>query len=81
MVADGLDNPTTVEALRSVSDAHGLLKALDNAAIRFGVRNEQTLIRLAAVDIPENFAVCARIRDLSLVPVKTDDGRSEKKID
>ena len=78
MVADGLDNPTTVEALRSVSDAHGLLKALDNAAIRFGVRNEQTLIRLAAADIPGNFAVCARIRDLSLLPVKTDDGRSEK---
>jgi len=78
MISNDLDNTATVEALRSVSDAHGLLKAFDNAAIRFGVRNEQTLIRLAAADIPGNFAGCARIRDLSLVPVKTDDGRSEK---
>jgi nucleotide-binding universal stress UspA family protein len=78
MISDDLDNTAAVEARRSVSDARGLLKALDNAAIRFGVRNEQTLIRLAAADIPGNFAVCARIRDLSLLPVKTDDGRSEK---
>lgn len=78
MISDDLDNTMAVEAARSVSDALGLLKAFDSAAIRFGVRNEQTLIRLAAADIQGNFAVCARIRDLSLVPVKTDDGRSEK---
>jgi nucleotide-binding universal stress UspA family protein len=78
MISNDLDNTATIEALRSVSDAHGLLKAFDNAAFRFGVRNEQTLIPLAAVDVPGNLAVRARIRDLSLVPVKTDDGRSEK---
>jgi nucleotide-binding universal stress UspA family protein len=81
MISDDLDNTATVETLRSVSDAHGLLKAFDNAAIRFGVRNEQTLIRRAAADIPGNFAVCARIRDLSVVPVKTDDVRSERIIE
>jgi nucleotide-binding universal stress UspA family protein len=78
MISDDLDNTAAVEAMRSVSDARGLLKAFDNAAIRFGIRNEQTLSRLAAADIPGNFAICARLRDLSLVPVKTDDGRSEK---
>ena len=78
MISDDLDNTAAVEAVRSVSDAHGLLKAFDNAAIRFRVRNEQKLIRIAAVDIPGNLAVCARIRDLSLVAVKTDDDRSEK---
>jgi len=78
MISDDLDNTRAAEALRSVSDARGLLKALDNAAVRFSVRNEQTLLRLAAADIPENFAVCARIRDLSLVPVRADDDRSEK---
>jgi nucleotide-binding universal stress UspA family protein len=78
MISDDLDNTIAAEAMRSVSDAHGLLKAFDIAAIRFGVRNEQTLIKLAAADIPGNFAVCARIRDLSIVPVKTDDGQSEK---
>jgi nucleotide-binding universal stress UspA family protein len=77
-VSNDLDNTAAVEAVRSVSDARGLLKVFDNAAIRFGVRNEQTLIRLFAADIPGNFAVCARIRDLSLVPVKADDVRSEK---
>ena len=77
-VSNDLDNTAAVDAVRSVSDARGLLKAFDNAAIRFGVRNEQTLIRLSAADIPGNFAVCARIRDLSLVPVKADDVRSEK---
>src|ERR1700730_17905464 len=77
-ISDDLDNTAAVEAVRSVSDAHGLLKAFDNAAIRFGVRNEQILSRLAIADIPGNFATYARLRDLSLVPVKTDDGRSEK---
>jgi nucleotide-binding universal stress UspA family protein len=78
IVSNDLDNTGTVEAVRSVSDARGLLKAFDAATTRFGVRNEQTLIRLGAANIPGNFAVCARIRDLSLVPVKTDDVRSER---
>jgi nucleotide-binding universal stress UspA family protein len=77
-VSNDLDNTAAVDAVRSVSDARGLLKVFDFAAIRFGVRNEQTLIRLSAADIPGNFAVCARIRDLSLVPVRADDVRSEK---
>jgi nucleotide-binding universal stress UspA family protein len=77
-ISNDLDNTAAAKAERSLSDASGLLKAFDTAAIRFGVRNEQRLSRLAASDIPENVAVCARIRDLSLVPVKTDDSRSEK---
>lgn len=81
MISNDLDNTTAVEVIRSVSDARGLLKAFDAAVIRLGVRNEQTLSRPAAADIPEHFAVCARIRDLSLVPVKTDDDRSEKIIE
>jgi nucleotide-binding universal stress UspA family protein len=66
------------EAERSVSNADGLLKAFEAAAIRFGVRNEQRIYRLAAADIPQNLAVCARLRDLSVVPVKPHDDRSEK---
>jgi nucleotide-binding universal stress UspA family protein len=66
------------EAVRSVSSADGLLKAFEAAAIRFGVRNEQRIYRLAAEDIPANFAVCARLKDLSIVPVKSHDDRSEK---
>jgi nucleotide-binding universal stress UspA family protein len=78
MVSDDLDNTVVAEAVRSVSDAQGLLKAFDAAAIRFGVRSERRLGRLAAADIPAHFALDARLKDLSIVPVKPHDGRSEK---
>ena len=77
-ISADLDNTAAGEAVRSVSDAHGLLKAFDTAATRFGLRNEQRLVRLPAADIPANFAVCARLKDLSLIPVGPDDGQSEK---
>lgn len=78
MISNDLDNTGAVEAVRSVSDARGLLKAFDAAAIRFGVRSEQTLSRPAAADILGNLAVCARLKDISFVPVKTDDDRSRR---
>ncbi len=74
----GPDDAVMAGALQSVSDAHGLLKAFDVAATRFGIRSEQRLERLAAAEIAANFAVCARLKDLSIVPVKPDDGQSEK---
>ena len=78
MISSDLDNAAVAEAVRSVSDAHGLLKAFDAAATSFGVRNEQTISRLDASDIPANFARSARLKDMSLVPVKADGGQSEK---
>lgn len=78
MISDDLESTAAVEAVRSVSDTRGLLKAFDVAAIRFGVRNEQTLGRLAASDIPRHVAIAARLRDLSLMPVKPNDGPSER---
>ena len=77
-ISNDLDNTAAAEAVRSVSDAHGLLKAFDAAAIRFGVRNEERLGRLAAADIAANFARCARLKDLTIVPVKPYDNQSEK---
>ena len=77
-ISADLDNASAAEAVRSVSNAHGLLKVFDVAATRFAVRSEQKLERLAAADIPLNFAVCARLKDLSLVPVKPHDGQSER---
>jgi nucleotide-binding universal stress UspA family protein len=78
MISADLDNSATADAVRSVSDAHGLLKAFVAAAIRFGVRNEQKLCRLATSDIPAHFAHSARLKDLTFVPVKPDGGQSEK---
>jgi nucleotide-binding universal stress UspA family protein len=72
------DNAAVAEAVRSVSDAHDLLRAFAAAAIRFGVRNDQKLGRPAASDIPAHFAKMALLKDLSIVPVKSDNGRSEK---
>jgi nucleotide-binding universal stress UspA family protein len=80
-ISDDLDNTAAVAAVRSVSDAHGLLKAFDAAATRFAVHNEQKLSRLAAADIATNMAVCARLKDLSIFPVKPNDDRSEKLVE
>lgn len=77
-ISSDLENTAATEAVRSVSNAHDLLKVFDTAATRFGVRNEQWLERFAAADIPANFAVWARLKDLSLVPVKPHDDQSEK---
>jgi nucleotide-binding universal stress UspA family protein len=78
MISADLDHATTTEAVRSVTNVQGLLNAFDDAAIRFGVRNERRLSRLDRTDIPAHFALWARLKDLSIVPVKPDDGQSEK---
>jgi nucleotide-binding universal stress UspA family protein len=78
VISSDLDNSAATEAIRSVTDAHGLLKAFDSAAVRFGLRNEQKLMRWPAADIASNFAEYARLKDLSLVPVSSHDGQSEK---
>lgn len=77
-ISADLENAAAAEAVRSVSDAHGLLQAFDTAANRFSVRNEQSLSRLAAADIPAHFAQYARLKDMTIVPVKPDDGRTER---
>jgi nucleotide-binding universal stress UspA family protein len=81
MISDNLDNAEVAEAVRSVSDTQALLKAFDAAIVRFGVRGERWLGRLAAADIPAHFARDARLRDMSIVPVKPHDDQSEKIIE
>ena len=81
VISPDLDNSETTEAIRSVTDAQGLLKAFDSAALRFGVRNEQKIMRLAAADIAPNLAEQARLKDLSLVLVKSHSNQSEKMIE
>ena len=78
VISSDLENAAAAAAVRSVSDARGLLKAFDAAANRFAVRNEQKLTRLGAADIPGNFVGPARLADLSMVPVKPDDSQSEQ---
>jgi nucleotide-binding universal stress UspA family protein len=78
MLSSDLDNAATLESVRSVTDAKGLLKAFDSAVVRFVVRNEQKLVRLEAADIASKLAEYARLRDLSLVPFGFGNDRSEK---
>ena len=80
-ISSDLENTAAAEAVRSVSNAHSLLQAFDAAANRFGVRNEQRLSRLAAADIAAHFARSARLKDLSLVPVRANDSQSEKLVE
>ena len=81
VISTDLDNSAAAEAVRSVTDAQALLKAFDSAAIRFGLRNEQKLVRWAAAEIAPSLAKYARLKDLSFVPVKSHESRSEKIIE
>ena len=78
VISPDIENAAETAAVRSVSDARGLLKAFDAAANRFAVRNEQKLTRLGGADIPGNFVGPARLADLSMVLVKSDDSQSEQ---
>src|ERR1700730_17825565 len=55
-ISSDLENSAAAEAVRSVSNAHHLLQAFDAAANRFGVRNEQKLVRLGSADSPQDFS-------------------------
>jgi nucleotide-binding universal stress UspA family protein len=77
-ISDDLDNAEAAISVRSVSNARGLLKAFDAAATRHEVRNEQTVRRLVAADIAAGLAAAARLKDLTLVPLKPHDVQSEK---
>jgi nucleotide-binding universal stress UspA family protein len=77
-ITDDLDNTEAAMSMRSVSDAQGLLKAFDAAANRFEVRNQQKVRRLTVAEIPRGLARDARLKDLTLVPLKPHDARSEK---
>jgi len=81
VISTDLDNSAAAEAARSVTDAQALLKAFDSAAIRFGLRNEQKLVRWATAEIAPSLAKYARLKDLSFVPVKSHESRSEKIIE
>ena len=65
VISTDLENSAAASAVRSVTDAGGLLKAFDNAAIRFGLRNEQTLMRWEAGDIAHRLAHPARLKDFA----------------
>ncbi len=81
LISSDLDNSATAEAVRSATNAEGFLKIFDAAAASFGVRSEKSLHRLAGSEIADVVAAAARLRDLSLVPVKSHDSFSEQLVE
>jgi len=77
LISSDLDNASATEAVRSATDAQGFLKMFDSAAASFGVRSEKDLHRLAGSEIADFVAGAARLRDLSLVLVKSHHSFSE----
>jgi len=71
------DDGDAAGLVHATTDARGLLRVFDDAAVRFGVRNVQDLRRLAAAEIAPALARQARLKDLSLVPVKPNSDQSE----
>lgn len=81
LISPDLDNAAVAEALRSVTDTQALLKIFDSAAANFGVRGNTSLHRLAGSEILDHIAGAARLRDLSLVPVKSHHSFSERLVE
>jgi nucleotide-binding universal stress UspA family protein len=81
LISSDLDNAAVAEAVRSVTDAEGFLRIFDGAAASFGVRSEKDLRRLASSEIAATIAAAARLRDLSLVPVKSHHSFSEQLVE
>lgn len=80
-ISSDLDNASVTEAVRSVTDTQGLLKIFDSAATSFGVRSEKELHRIASSEIADTVANAARLRDVSLVPVKSHHSFSERLVE
>jgi nucleotide-binding universal stress UspA family protein len=69
------------DEVKSTTDSQGLLKPFDAAVADIGLRNVQRVVHLMPGDAPEHLALCARLKDLSIVPVKPDDDRAERVIE
>lgn len=81
VISADVDNTEEVEAVRSVTDVNALLETFRQAASRLAVRAETRLHKLAPELIPPGVAEFARFGDLTLLPVKSHDSRSEKFIE
>jgi nucleotide-binding universal stress UspA family protein len=76
------DDPNTVlEYPREMSDTQHLLSAFNNAASRFGIRAQSRSGKVPADQIASTLAEYARFSDLTLVPVKPHDSRTENIIE
>lgn len=64
------------EIVQTAPTAHALLAAFSGAAQKYSLRNEQRLERVGQAAIIDVVAAEARLHDMSIVPVKSDDSFS-----
>lgn len=81
VISSDLDNAAQAHAVRSVTGVQDLLNAFRTAASRLNVRADGQLHKLEAETIASAVAERARYSDLTLVPVKGNDSRSERLIE
>ncbi|WP_409187874.1 universal stress protein [Bradyrhizobium sp. RDM4] len=74
-------DPAERDAMRGVGDMQHLLKAFIDAASRTGVRAQSRSGRVPADQIASTLAEHAHFSDLTLVPVKPHDSRTENLIE
>ena len=76
------DDPEPAElGLREVGDMQRLLNAFTNAASRAGIRAQSRSGRVPADQIASTLAENARFSDLSLIPVKAHDSKTENLVE
>jgi nucleotide-binding universal stress UspA family protein len=71
----------TTEIVQTAPTARALLAAFQAAARRCGARGEQRLQRSSIAGMIEAVAQEARLKDLSIVPIKPNDSFSEKLVE
>ncbi|MGV7215121.1 universal stress protein [Bradyrhizobium sp. UFLA05-112] len=81
VISSDLDNAAEAHALRSVTGVQDLLNAFRIAASRLNIRADGQLHKVEAEAIAAAVAERARYSDLTLVPVKANDSRSEHLIE
>ncbi len=74
-------DPAERDAMRGVGDMQHLLKAFTDATSRMGVRAQSRSGRVPADQIASTLAEHAHFSDLTLVPVKPHDSRTENLVE
>ncbi|MBR0826240.1 universal stress protein [Bradyrhizobium manausense] len=78
VISADVENAEEAQARRSVTNVSALLETFKESASRMSVRAETRLHKFAPELIAQSVAEYARFGDLTLLPVKSHDSRSEK---
>ena len=78
---DGRVSVETTEHKESLLNANQMLKEFEVAASRLEIRRDHKIKFCSPEDVPTRLAEEARLKDLSLIPIKSYDGAIEKTLE